>query len=204
MHFLENLIELVKDAISPPRRSDTLLRGVSFDELSRLRGSDMSLPYHDPRVKALVWELKYYRSPRALALASHLLEEPLLARAAEDSIDTSLLIPIPMHKTRRRTRGGNHVELLCEEVLRQIGMGVIEYVPNALIKIRDTPRQVELTAAARRENLVGAFEAAESLVAGRTCIVIDDVTTTGATLQEAERALRESGARVVETLTLAR
>lgn len=204
MRFLKNLIELVKDVVSPPRGSDTLLRGVSFDELSRLRGSDPSLPYADPRVKALVWELKYYRNPHALALASSLLQEPLLALIVEDLIERPLLVPIPMHTARRRTRGGNHVELLCEEVLRHIGRRAVEYTPNALTKIRETPRQVECAAAQRRTNLIDAFKADASLVQGRACIVLDDVTTTGATLQEAERALRGAGARVVETLTLAR
>lgn len=161
---------------------------------------DDSLPYHEPRVTALIWELKYYGSPRAAKLGGAILRDSLLALAAEE-LGAPLLIPVPMHAGRRRERGRNHAELLCEAALRRLEG--VEYAPHSLARTVDTPTQQGLPRSARLTNVRGSMRASAQ-VAGRSCIVVDDVSTTGATLAEAKRALREAGARVVHTIALAR
>ncbi len=168
--------------------------------LEKERGGAGRLPYQDPRVKALVWEIKYRRNARACELAGRYLGELLLAAAAEE-LGRPLLIPVPLHAARRKERGYNQTELLCEAALKHSG-DAVEYAPRALTRILDTPHQQGLPSAVRFTNVKNSMRA-EKAVAGRSCIVVDDVTTTGATLEEAKRALTEAGAVSVQRIALA-
>lgn len=171
--------------------------------LQKLARFDGSLPYHDERVRALVWELKYYAHPRAVALSASFLSEELLA-LAQDELGKVLLVPVPMHKSRRRERGHNQTEVLCEAVLRQVP-GSFEYDPRVLVRIRNTPQQQGLQKHVRLGNVADSMEVMHPVrVAGRVCIVVDDVLTTGATFAEARRALLSAGARKVHCVALAK
>ncbi len=185
------------DLLVPPRGSDLLVRSLELADLHNLQTME-GLPYHDETVRALVWEIKYYANPAALALAGELLAEEVVALAAEE-IGTPLLIPVPMHAARRRERGHNQTEVLCRAMLPHLGDSV-EYA-CALSRIVDTPTQQGLERTKRLRNVKNSMEACG--VEGRICIAIDDVTTTGATLHEAKRALRCVGARAVYCITLA-
>ncbi len=210
-----NFLLRVFNFILPPRRTEAIVAKLTLDELVSLQTAH-GLPYQDERVRALVWELKYYGHTRAAALAGQLLAEELLALASEE-LGRPLLVPIPMHKTRRRERGHNQTELLCEAALEALGKqagknslgaaedffdGVFDYKPTALIRIKNTPHQQGLERKKRLTNMQGSMLAHNS-VAGRVCVVVDDVTTTGATLNEAKRALKEAGALRVHTVALA-
>ena len=199
----------IVDLLLPPRRTELLVRSLNLQILESLSSED-GLPYHDPRITALVWELKYYGTKRAAALAGGYLSEVLLAIAAEE-LGAPLLVPVPMHKTRRRERGHNQTELLCEHVmlaLRSLGGEgpVLEYTPNALTRTINTKTQQGLPRAKRLKNIKNSMAAGPDAgrIAGRVCIVVDDVITTGATLAEAKRALLSCGARAVHTIALAR
>ncbi len=197
---MRELFLSIVDALWPPRRTELLVRSLTLRELRRL--DEEILPYHDPRVTALVWELKYYGSGRSAELAGRYLGEQLLALAAEE-LGRPLLVPIPMHPVRRRERGHNQTESLCRALLPYTG-GALEYAPQALRRIAHTPTQQGLPKAERMRNVQDCMQAESAMVTGRVCIVVDDVTTTGATLAEAKRALREAGARVVHCVALAR
>ncbi len=162
------------------------------------------MPYHDPRVTALVWELKYHGTRRSAALAGEYMAEILLAAASEE-LGVPLLIPVPMHAARRRERGHNQTELLCVAALRHLG-DTFEYAPKALVRTLYTKTQQGLPRAERLNNIKNSMAAGPGAgrIAGRVCIVVDDVTTTGATLEEAQRALRQAGARAVHCIALAR
>jgi ComF family protein len=194
------MLQLLVDLIIPPRRSELIVRGLTQEHIEGLSGAD-GLPYHDPRITALVWEVKYYGNRRAAALCGALLAEQVLAFAA-DTVGRPLLIPIPMHAERRRERGHNQTELLCEAALKHLGSAV-EYRPNALVRTRATPTQQGLQRSVRLKNIQGSMAAAE-MVRDRACIVLDDVATTGATLAEARRALKTAGGRSIEEVVLAR
>ena len=184
------------DIFIPPRRSERLLKNVALEELFALQ-TEKGLPYHDPRVTALVWELKYYANARAAALAGELLAPQVVELAAEE-VGTPLLVPVPMHPARLKERGHNQTELLCKAVLAHVPL---KYAPNALARVVDTSKQQGLERHRRLQNVKNSMQAEG--VEGRVCIVLDDVTTTGATLAEAERALKKAGAGVVHTLALA-
>lgn len=203
---LSSFVHSIISAVIPPREYERVVSSLTLGDLERLR-TEEGLPYHDRAVTALVWECKYNKNPRALALAGEYVAEELLGIAQEE-LGTPLLIPIPMHKARRRERGHNQTELLCESVLSYMkvpGNGdVFEYAPRALLRIQNTPPQQGLPRRRRLENLKGSMRADGGLVRGRVCIVVDDVSTTGATCAEAKRALREAGAKRVHTVALAR
>jgi len=190
------------DILIPPRATERVVRALTLPQLQALDSED-GLPYHDPRATALVWEIKYYANRRAAALAGAVLAEKLLAAAA-DELGRPLLVPVPMHAARRRERGHNQTELLCKAALKRLGTAV-EYAPRALERIVNTKHQQGLPRHIRLKNIKGAMRVTQpETVKERVCIVIDDVSTTGATLEEAKRALRQARARAVHTIVLAR
>jgi ComF family protein len=202
---VSHLFAYILDIITPPRRTEEIVRSTTLEYLRSiiLRGDKSgSLPYHDERVTALVWELKYYADAHAARLAAEILAEVIVGVASE-SLGVPLLIPIPMHAARRRQRGHNQTEVLCEATLPYI-QGCVQYVPGALTRIKSTPAQQGLHKHERERNLTDSMLVFDTeRVRGRVCIVVDDVSTTGATFAEATRALTEAGAGRVECVALA-
>lgn len=111
------------------------------------------------------------------------------------------LVPVPMHPIRKRLRGYNQSERLARVVAREL---VLPIQVDWLVRSRPTPPQVGLSAKSRQTNLHGAFSVPRPAeVADKTVLLIDDVTTTGATLNECAATLRAGGAQAVYVLTLA-
>ncbi|MGC9602461.1 MAG: phosphoribosyltransferase family protein [Minisyncoccia bacterium] len=200
---------------APPRETEKELERLTLEKLQSLARYDGSLPYHERAVRALVWELKYRARSRARELAGAYLAELLLAEA-EDTIGTMLLIPMPMHEARRKERGHNQTELLCEATLKFLGNGKLArknrlifagpfaYDPSLLVRIKNTKTQQGLERRERLKNVKNSMQVIHpEQVKGRTCIVVDDVTTTGATFAEAKRALKAAGAAEVRCVALA-
>ncbi len=111
------------------------------------------------------------------------------------------LIPVPLHPSRERDRGYNQSELLACSLARRVDVPVSG---KGLRRTRATAVQMTLNAAKRRENVAGAFECIEVRVRNARVIVIDDVGTTGATLEACAQAVLKAGAASVMGLTLAR
>ena len=107
----------------------------------------------------------------------------------------NLIVPVPLHRSRERTRGFNQAELIAGRLGRPVS-------PRLLRRRKNTASQTGLTRNERRRNLAGAFEV-RGEVSG-TVIVIDDVYTTGSTMNEIARTLKRAGAERVEVLTVAR
>jgi competence protein ComFC len=167
-----------------------------------LARQDGTLPYHESAVRALVWEIKYRRNAEALRLAGTFLAEQALS-IAEEALGMPVLVPVPMHKARRAARGYNQTEILCEAIMNA-SPNSFAYAPHALVRIRNTIPQQGLPKHRRLKNILGAIEVADAeSVAGKTCIIVDDVSTTGATTHEVKRMLIETGAREIHILTLA-
>ena len=110
-----------------------------------------------------------------------------------------VVVPVPQHPRRLRARGFSPTALLAREVSRALDLPLL---PAALVRTRDTPSQTGLQRAARARNVAGAFRPARALEG--VVALVDDVTTTGATLAEAARALRRAGARRVVAVCAAR
>jgi len=113
----------------------------------------------------------------------------------------NMIVPIPLGKKRLKERGYNQVAMVAKPLSLQLG---IDYRPAALVRARETRSQVGLSALERKQNVSNAFHADKVKVEGHTALLMDDVSTTGATLSSAAEALYASGARDVYAVTLAR
>lgn len=124
-----------------------------------------------------------------------------VAMADQDIARSDLIIPVPMHRVRLRERGLNQSLLLAHEVASEMQLPVLDKV---LIRARFTKQQATLARKKRKKNVAGAFRVidAEPLT-GKRILLIDDVTTTGATLEECAQTLTDAGAMAVCCLTAA-
>jgi ComF family protein len=111
-----------------------------------------------------------------------------------------LILPVPLHSSRIRERGYNQSALLARVLGPGVGLSVNE---KALVRARATRPQVGLDAVQRKENVAGAF-ACRGDVSGRYIVLVDDVCTTGATLEACAAALKAAGAAAVWGYTLSR
>jgi ComF family protein len=186
-HYLYTLL----DILFPPTRDERVLRSVSDDVFLHLAqvnedgGIVALLPYQDPTVKAALHLAKFHHHPRAtrllgLVLAHYLREHTPLT-----------IVPIPLSKKRFRERGYNQVlEILKVAKPETYGHTVL---PHLLSKHRHTAPQTSLRRTERLQNLVDAFTCdqtfAQHHLPNQHILIIDDVTTTGATLTAAKDTL---------------
>lgn len=110
------------------------------------------------------------------------------------------LVPVPLHRRRKAVRGYNQAALLAEEVGRRMDIPVYH---DLLVRVRNTAPQKKLNPAERQNNLKRAFNIPENDVKLKTILVFDDIYTTGATIDEAARALKAAGAERICFVTLA-
>ena len=112
-----------------------------------------------------------------------------------------MIVPVPNSLARKRLRGYNQASLLALPIALCMG---IAYRPGALSKVRDTRSQVGLSTLERKRNVEGAFLANKEMVSQRSILVIDDIRTSGATMEACATTLIDHGASQVYGLTLAR
>ena len=150
--------------------------------------------------RALVHALKYQQADyTAVYMGKQMMKQfstyPELATA-------DLIIPVPLHPKRKRRRGYNQSELLAKAFAKELGIGADTC---SLVRTRDTLSQTKLGRKGRLENMVGAFRCVRpGNVKGKTVLLIDDVATTGATLEGCAVALKQAGAKQVLAYTFAR
>jgi len=111
------------------------------------------------------------------------------------------IVPVPLHRRRVRERGYNQSALLALVLGREVQLPVLT---DALQRDRYTISQVRLGWQERRKNVADAFSCIDLCLAGKDVLLVDDVCTTGSTLEACSIALRSGGARSVHALTLAR
>jgi ComF family protein len=150
-------------------------------------------------IRTAIHRLKYRRASFLAPFLARLLAEALVRRPLE----VDLLVPVPLDPARQRERGFNQAALIALELSR-----CADYPAPTLDLLRRVPHrrpQVGLQAAERRRNVLGAFHCPDpEAVAGRRLLLIDDVMTTGATLEACAAALRSAGAAQVLAAVVAR
>jgi ComF family protein len=159
----------------------------------------MRSPYYfDGTVRKAIHELKYHNL-RALA-------DPLAGLLHTylqmNNIDGDIIIPVPLHKSRLRRRGYNQSSLVATRLGKLAGIPVIE---GGLARIKDSKPQARTkTGDERRKNVAEAFSCRDGNLQGRRVLLIDDVCTTGATLEACAETLKKTGVMSVWGLTIAR
>jgi ComF family protein len=152
----------------------------------------------DEVVRKSIHELKY----RNLKAISPCLAELLADYLRENPLPGEALVSVPLHPRRLRERGYNQSGLLARELGKRIGLPVIE---DCLIRIKQAQPQVRaVDVEERRRNVADAFVCRDERVNRKQIILIDDVCTSGATLESCAAALKNRGATSVWGLTLAR
>jgi ComF family protein len=151
----------------------------------------------DEVIRKAIHELKY----RNLRAISPRLAELLADYLEKNPLPGDALVGVPLHPRRLRERGYNQSDLVAEELGKHIGLPVIE---DCLVRVREAQPQVRAAdVEERRRNVADAFVCSDESVSGKRIILIDDVCTSGATLESCAAALKNKGATSVWGLTLA-
>jgi ComF family protein len=149
-------------------------------------------------IQQAVYQLKY-RNLRSIA---PVLAGFLFGFMKTNPIQGNVLVPVPLHKSRIRERGYNQSTLLAKELAKISGLPIIE---NSLIKhVKSSPQARSASVDERKKNVSGVFSLRDARLKGKAVIIIDDVSTSGATLDACAGVLKEGGAVSVWGLTLAR
>ena len=156
--------------------------------------------YQDP-IKSLILRLKY-QEKKFLALdLAHFLNAAW--KKYPELHAAQSIVPVPLHPLSERERGYNQSLLLAQEFVK--GVDGLQLLPDVLQRVRATQTQTRLSREARLENMEDAFIVRDpQAVHGKNILLIDDVCTTGATLNACAKALKKSGAKNIFGLTLAR
>jgi ComF family protein len=163
-----------------------------FDRVVRLG------PYKEP-LRGIVRQLKYRRRETILTHLAKLLHPAVAAQTQDAEFD--LILPVPMFYLRRMLRGFDHARRLAEALGGEMGVDI----GDELRRVRDTPTQVGLPKTRRAQNVRGAFAVRpRSRLDGARILLVDDVTTTGATANEAARTLLAAGASRVTLVVVAK
>ncbi|MFA6338452.1 MAG: phosphoribosyltransferase family protein [Candidatus Paceibacterota bacterium] len=214
---LKKLLCSLLDFILPKKEQIKYLELLTQDEFyektakaDRLGLGRQTFPifdYRDSLVKNAIWEIKYRKNEKIIKLIGKILSDELTAILGDLSLFSNfnypILIPIPLSKNRERQRGFNQCELIAKVICKN-SVGIF-FEKDILIKIKDTKPQTSFSdRKSRLENLKDCFEIIDvQKIKNQNIILLDDVTTTGATLNEAKKCLLNSGAKKVIAITIA-
>jgi ComF family protein len=153
-------------------------------------------------IKKIIQNYKY--SPFSKKLSS-ILSKILLDFIALNELslkEIDFIIPVPSANRRKRWRGFDHIKEICQDFSEQIK---IPFLSENLVKIKESEPQINLSAEKRKENLKDIFQCKNPLLINdKNLLIIDDVFTTGATMEECAKTLKNSGAKKVYGLVIAR
>ena len=196
------------DFLFPPRKDEVALRDIPISTFLALmsptlipatRPETMTLlPFHNTSVRSVIHEAKYHGSERAFEFLAATLTKYL--RDANEGFRNPIIVPMPLGNKRSKKRGFNQVVEIVKRAVIDLDISIDETI---LKRTRETVSQVSLPRHKREENMRGAFIPTYPADSSRTYIVIDDVITTGATLQAAIDALQKAGAKRIRSLALA-
>jgi len=163
-----------------------------------LKGIIVGAHYDSGPLKEMIHHFKY---SGYLSLSEQLAEIICNQLSNISGVKEFVVVPVPLYISRKNRRGFNQSELLARYISSRFNISGCD----ALIRTRDTRPQIGLPRAKRLNNLEGAFSCQDiEFVFGRKILLIDDVTTTGATLNECAKALKDTGAKEVWGAVIAR
>ena len=212
-NFLENLLSI----ILPKSRRILEIEGATENELvEKIPRAEITsnenfkalFQYKNELARLAIWEIKYKNNRKIAEKFSRLLYEFILEEISDEmaffNFKNPLLLPVPAGKMSLRKRGFNQCELLAEEIIKLDQDKTFELSLDALKKIKETENQVRTKSRKERlGNLSDSFWVDSEKVHGRNVILVDDVITTGATLEEISKTLKRAGAKKVIGFSIA-
>lgn len=149
---------------------------------------------YDGITKDLIWRLKYQKKRAAIEPLKEILYRYLENLRTIPGLNDYLVIPIPLFPDKERERGFNQSQLIAEAVAEYLHLKTLT---DVLIKTKDTPAQAQVDDWAKRKtNVQNSFAVTKpEIIKGQKVIIVDDVWTSGATMNEAARILKNAGAK---------
>lgn len=148
-------------------------------------------------LKKLVLKLKFYNGKWVAKYLAQMMYDKL----DENDLCVDVVVPVPISDKRLKERGYNQSALLARPIAEKLGVPLVE---DAVIKFKDITQQTKLTGKQRCDNVVGAYKVQNRRgVSGKMVLLIDDILTTGSTMNEVARQLKIAGASVVYGLVVA-
>ena len=223
MGFLNTILEIIfpsKCLSCGKRGADLCLECLISVPFAERESAQWIFPIYDYRnavIKNALWLLKYGGKRRLASVFAEEIYAKIIEELSEmgplQNFINPIIIPIPIASKRLKERGFNQAELICKEIINlnhmrhgTDGKPDFTLVNNILIKPRETEHQARIRDRGKRlKNIVGSFTVQDDTqpIKNRNIILIDDITTTGATLSEAKKILKKSGARKVIAFTVA-
>ena len=158
----------------------------------------MALLNYDELTEKIMINIKYHNKREYIKALSKL----LLSRYGSEilKLKVDVLLPIPVHKKRLRQRGYNQSTLITKEVAKELNLS---YSEDVLVRNKNTKAQKELSPEQRLANLNATFACSEEAKKYRKVLLVDDIYTTGSTIEACTRLLKEKGVREVYYVSLA-
>lgn len=204
--ILISLKDELLDIIYPPKKSCIICESeftgicpLCKSKIKRVKEYDgvLSYGYYNGVLKKLILEFKYNKN----FVAGSILVELLCDLIREINIDIDYIVYIPSSRKTIKDRGFNQCEYLAKEIKKNLDIRVC----NDIVKNKNTKEQKLLSKEERYKNIKGAFSLkTDKNIRNKKILLIDDVMTTGATLYECEKILKENGALSIKMLTVAK
>ena len=212
MNVVNKALHSWLDWLFPPDETVGRLADMSLAEFLRLAqpakeqvpGIVSRFAYKDELVQAAVWQLKYHGDIHVGRLLAHALYDTITEHLISHNLllHDFLIIPLPISKERFKERGWNQSEILATEIAKLDNH--LTVCTDCLIKTKHTVPQTTLNRAERLINLKNCFKIINpEKLKYKNIILLDDVTTTGSTINEAKQTLQHSGAKTILAFTLA-
>lgn len=189
----------------------------------KLNGLYSAVPYNNSIIKKLIYQFKYSHikelaKPLSSLITIHLAnlnpvrDSENVDKSKKENISNGaskvknfsgfVLMPIPLHKKKLKERGFNQAEEIAKQLSKTLGAPVLS---NILVKIKQTLNQVDLKKEEREKNIKGSFSCQKpDLIFGKKILLVDDVFTTGSTMEEGALTLKRAGAKQVWGIVVAR
>lgn len=154
---------------------------------------------YDGIIKTLVKDLKYYKKKKLAVVQAQIMYEYWQQLNIQKNF---IILPVPVHPHRLKERKYNHMDLVAEEFGKLTNFEVNK---NLLLRIKDTQKQFKLNKKERIQNIKNAFDINKKIEISKdvNILIIDDITSTGITLEEIIKILKSNGYKNIQALTLA-